>query len=109
MATVAKARVKWRVLPTSRPGRAASWLTLAFVVWLFLVDVPLAQLRDRGLVPTSLFVAQVMLGFALGLAASILALRAILRSNDRVVLTYASLAPGLFVAAAIVWETFVPH
>lgn len=108
MVTVVTRR-KWPILPTSRTGHAACWLALAFAGWLLLVDLPLAQLRDRDILPTPLFVAQVLIGFAVGLLASLLALGAIARSKERAFLVFASLIPGIFVVVALMFEAFVPH
>lgn len=98
-------------LPSTRRGRIAAWLGVAFVAW-FVVNQTLVVLRNQagadGL-PRAALIAYGLAGLAIGLAATIVALVAIRRDHERGVAAYLCLLPGGFVAVFLLGELLVPH
>jgi hypothetical protein len=92
-------------MPSTRAGRAAVWLALAFVVWLF----AWAAAAPREVVPLWAFIVGSLAGLSVGVAAGIVAIVAIVREGERGALVFAALVPALFAAGLLVYELLVSH
>lgn len=101
-----------RIYPTTRLGRIAGRLGLAFVGW-FIVNQSLVGLRDEGVeIPEAARVAIIawgLLGLGVGLVAGVLAGISIIRRGERSLLVYLATLPALFVLVLLLGELLVPH
>lgn len=96
------------VKPTTRRGRIAGWLALAFLVWFVVnqVFVVLGQTYDVG---GMWLLGPAFLGFAAGLTGAVFALLAIVKDRERAVVAFLALLPGIMVLALLLGEILVPH
>lgn len=109
MATVA-GRATWtrRLAPSTRAGRLACWLALAFVAWFVLNQVLVVLNQDVGDARV-LFILWGWMGLGIGLAASVIAAFAVAKRHERGWLVYATILPGLFVLGFLVGELLFEH
>lgn len=97
--------------PSTRLGRIACWLGIAFVAWWFLNMVlfwaSMAEL-PTGATRWSI-IALSWLGMATGVATAVLAFLALLWKKDRSIAVWLCLIPGLFAIAFLLGELLIPH
>lgn len=96
-----------RALPTTRLGRVACWLAVAFVAWLF-VATPLLMVigEPADVLPQPVFALLVTAALGAGIVGGVLALVAILRHHERGLLVYATVVVSLFALGLLVAELF---
>lgn len=97
-----------RMLPTTRMGRTACWMGLAFVAW-YVANGALVGASQSVTLPRLPLILWGWAGLALGAATGVVGLVAIVRRRERGLLAYATLLPLLLVAALLVGELLVPH
>jgi len=99
---------RWRWGPTTRLGRLAGWLGLAFLGW-FVVNQLLIGMQQMIDLPRWPLIAYGLGGLALGLAAGVVALVAIVRKRERSVVAFLATLPALLVLVFLAGELFFPH
>ena len=102
-----------RWAPTTRLGRVACWLALAFVVLWFANSALAAIVGTRVVAPEgALRVGLILFGIgvlSLGAVAGILGAVAIVRRRERAILVYLTLVPLAFVVLFLAGELLFPH
>lgn len=102
----------WRhVLPTTRRGRFAGWLCVAFAAW-YVVNMLVVGLRgtvpeDASMIPLLILFGWV--GLATGVVATVVAALSIVRDHERSIVAFLLLLPGLLVLAFVLGEILIPH
>lgn len=96
--------------PTTRLGRVACWIGLAFVVW-FALNQTIMGFRQQApdLLPRALLIAQGLVGLGMGALAGIVALVAVLRAHERSPIVFVAMLPLLFVVFFLAGELLFPH
>ncbi len=102
-----------RFLPSTRLGRIACWLAVAFVAF-FIANQALIGLWDATSMSPwgaarGVLIAWGILGLSTGLVAGVLALVAVLRRRERGVAVFLAMVPGLFVLLFVLGELLFPH
>lgn len=97
-----------RFRPTTRLGRLAARLALGFLAW-FVVNQVLVALVQRYDINGMIFLPLAFLGMAVGLAAGVVALVAMVRQGERGVAAFLCLLPLAFVVSFGLGEILVPH
>lgn len=101
-----------RIAPTTRWGRVACRLALAFVAWLVLNQALVVAFLGERSVEGASRVGLILLswaGLGTGLAAGVVALLAMVRRRERGALVFAAMLPALAVLALLVGELLAPH
>lgn len=100
----------WKVRPTTRLGRAACWIAVAFFAWFALNQIAMGVRQQApDVVPRALLIAQGLIGLGTGALAGMVALVAIVRAHERSPIVFVATLPLLFVAVFLAGELLFPH
>lgn len=101
----------FRTMPTTRRGRQAKWVGLAFLVMFFINNafVGIFGTRETGPALRGSLMVWGWSMLAVGLASGGLSLWAVVRERERSWLTWLTMLPALMVLTLLVGELLGPH